>query len=152
MPPQELSCKDWTIDLLPRGVPCAMSQRLTAPVEPVQLVIQNPGLQADIKIGQVSRCAPNDIGNYLSRIYVGQDVAAFWRGNFTNCAGISNASFPPVCQGFCHEEFPKVQPEARFRHVIRSEHGIWWFGRSAQSDERMSSRLCSNALYFGCWL
>jgi solute carrier family 25 (adenine nucleotide translocator) protein 4/5/6/31 len=65
------------------GVAGAFSKTLTAPIERVKLLIQTQDANPKIRSGEVPRYT--GIGNCFSRVHSEQGMAAFWRGNFTNC-------------------------------------------------------------------
>merc|ERR1719235_3059297 len=65
------------------GVSGAVSKTITAPIERVKLLIQTQDANPKIRSGEVPRYT--GIGNCFSRVYSEQGLAAFWRGNFTNC-------------------------------------------------------------------
>jgi solute carrier family 25 (adenine nucleotide translocator) protein 4/5/6/31 len=65
------------------GVSGAFAKTLTAPIERVKLLIQTQDANPRIRSGEVPRYT--GIGNCFSRVYTEQGMAAFWRGNFTNC-------------------------------------------------------------------
>merc|ERR1712025_439908 len=73
----------FAIDFALGGTSGAISKTLTAPIERVKLVIQTQDANPKIRSGEVPRYT--GIGNCFSRIHAEQGMAAFWRGNFTNC-------------------------------------------------------------------
>merc|ERR1711988_416838 len=73
------SITDFLVDFTLGGV----SKTLTAPIERVKLVIQTQDANPKIRSGEVPRYT--GIGNCFMRIHQEQGMAAFWRGNFTNC-------------------------------------------------------------------
>merc|ERR1711981_1197074 len=70
-------------DLAAGGVSGAVSKTITAPIERVKLIIQTQDANPKIKSGEVPRYT--GIVNCFTRVSAEQGVAAFWRGNFTNC-------------------------------------------------------------------
>merc|ERR1711904_758732 len=81
--PKGGSMTDFLIDFAAGGISGAVSKTLTAPIERVKLVIQTQDANPRIRSGEVPRYT--GIGNCFSRVYTEQGMAAFWRGNFTNC-------------------------------------------------------------------
>lgn len=79
----EVSFQAWAMDFCLGGVSGAVSKTLTAPIERVKLLIQTQDANPKIRSGEVARYT--GIGNCFSRVYSEQGMAAFWRGNFTNC-------------------------------------------------------------------
>jgi len=79
----EVSFQAWAMDFCLGGVSGAVSKTLTAPIERVKLLIQTQDANPKIRSGEVPRYT--GIGNCFSRVYSEQGMAAFWRGNFTNC-------------------------------------------------------------------
>jgi len=79
----EVSFQAWAMDFGLGGVSGAVSKTLTAPIERVKLLIQTQDANPRIRSGEVPRYT--GIGNCFSRVYSEQGMAAFWRGNFTNC-------------------------------------------------------------------
>jgi len=80
---QEVSFEAWAKDFCLGGVSGAVSKTLTAPIERVKLLIQTQDANPRIRSGEVPRYT--GIGNCFSRVHSEQGMAAFWRGNFTNC-------------------------------------------------------------------
>jgi solute carrier family 25 (adenine nucleotide translocator) protein 4/5/6/31 len=113
MPKQELSFKDWATDFLLGGVSGAVSKTLTAPIERVKLVIQTQDANPKIRSGEVPRYT--GIGNCFSRIYSEQGMAAFWRGNFTNCIRyFPTQAFNLSFKDSIKKMFPKYSPKQDF--------------------------------------
>lgn len=83
MAKQDVSFQAWAMDFCLGGVSGAVSKTLTAPIERVKLLIQTQDANPKIRSGEVPRYT--GIGNCFSRVYSEQGMAAFWRGNFTNC-------------------------------------------------------------------
>jgi solute carrier family 25 (adenine nucleotide translocator) protein 4/5/6/31 len=83
MPKEEVSFQAWAMDFCLGGVAGAFSKTLTAPIERVKLLIQTQDANPKIRSGEVPRYT--GIGNCFSRVHSEQGMAAFWRGNFTNC-------------------------------------------------------------------
>jgi solute carrier family 25 (adenine nucleotide translocator) protein 4/5/6/31 len=79
----ESNFQAWAMDFCLGGVSGAVSKTLTAPIERVKLLIQTQDANPKIRSGEVQRYT--GIGNCFSRVYSEQGMAAFWRGNFTNC-------------------------------------------------------------------
>ncbi|KAJ3015672.1 UNVERIFIED_CONTAM: hypothetical protein HDU68_012625 [Siphonaria sp. JEL0065] len=71
-------------DFVAGGVVATVAKTITAPFERIKLVIQTQDVNPKIVSGQVPRYT--GIFNTLTRIASEQGVAAFWRGNLTNCA------------------------------------------------------------------
>jgi solute carrier family 25 (adenine nucleotide translocator) protein 4/5/6/31 len=113
MPKEEVSFQAWATDFCLGGVSGAVSKTLTAPIERVKLVIQTQDANPKIRSGEVARYT--GIGNCFSRIYSEQGMAAFWRGNFTNCiryfpTQAFNLSFKDTIK----KMFPKYSPKDNF--------------------------------------
>merc|ERR1711988_2510 len=107
------SMTDFLIDFAAGGVSGAVSKTLTAPIERVKLVIQTQDANPKIRSGEVPRYT--GIGNCFSRIHSEQGMAAFWRGNFTNCiryfpTQAFNLSFKDTIK----KMFPKYSPKENF--------------------------------------
>merc|ERR1712127_610302 len=101
------------IDFALGGVSGAVAKTLTAPIERVKLVIQTQDANPQIRSGEVPRYT--GIGNCFSRIHAEQGMAAFWRGNFTNCiryfpTQAFNLSFKDTIK----KMFPKANPNTEF--------------------------------------
>jgi solute carrier family 25 (adenine nucleotide translocator) protein 4/5/6/31 len=79
----EVSFQAWAMDFGLGGVAGAFAKTLTAPIERVKLLIQTQDANPRIRSGEVQRYT--GIGNCFSRVHSEQGMAAFWRGNFTNC-------------------------------------------------------------------
>jgi len=113
MPKEEISFQAWAMDFCLGGVSGAVSKTLTAPIERVKLVIQTQDANPKIRSGEVPRYT--GIGNCFSRIHAEQGMAAFWRGNFTNCiryfpTQAFNLSFKDTIK----KMFPKYSPKDNF--------------------------------------
>jgi solute carrier family 25 (adenine nucleotide translocator) protein 4/5/6/31 len=83
MAKQDVSLQAWAMDFCLGGVSGAFAKTLTAPIERVKLLIQTQDANPKIRSGEVPRYT--GIGNCFTRVYSEQGMAAFWRGNFTNC-------------------------------------------------------------------
>lgn len=79
----EVTFQAWAMDFTLGGVAGAFAKTLTAPIERVKLLIQTQDANPRIRSGEVQRYT--GIGNCFSRVHSEQGMAAFWRGNFTNC-------------------------------------------------------------------
>jgi len=101
------------IDFAAGGISGAVSKTITAPIERVKLIIQTQDANPAIISGEVPRYT--GIVNCFSRVSSEQGVAAFWRGNFTNClryfpTQAFNLAFKDSIKG-C---FPKYSPKKEF--------------------------------------
>merc|ERR1719235_330942 len=95
------------------GVSGAVSKTITAPIERVKLVIQTQDANPKIRSGEVPRYT--GIGNCFSRIYSEQGMAAFWRGNFTNCIRyFPTQAFNLSFKDSIKKMFPKYNPKKEF--------------------------------------
>jgi solute carrier family 25 (adenine nucleotide translocator) protein 4/5/6/31 len=83
MAKQDVSLQAWAMDFCLGGVSGAFAKTLTAPIERVKLLIQTQDANPKIRSGEVPRYT--GIGNCFTRVYSEHGMAAFWRGNFTNC-------------------------------------------------------------------
>lgn len=114
MPPkEELSFQAWATDFCLGGVSGAVSKTFTAPIERVKLLIQTQDANPLIRSGEVERY--KGISDCFSRIHSEQGMAAFWRGNFTNCiryfpTQAFNLSFKDTIK----KMFPKYNPKTEF--------------------------------------
>merc|ERR1712007_317616 len=109
----ELSLQAWATDFLLGGVSGAISKTLTAPIERVKLVIQTQDANPLIRSGEVPRYT--GIGNCFSRIHSEQGVAAFWRGNFTNCIRyFPTQAFNLSFKDSIKKLFPKYNAKTQF--------------------------------------
>jgi len=103
----------FAIDFALGGTSGAISKTLTAPIERVKLVIQTQDANPKIISGEVPRYT--GIGNCFSRIHSEQGVAAFWRGNFTNCIRyFPTQAFNLAFKDSIKKMFPKYSPKADF--------------------------------------
>jgi solute carrier family 25 (adenine nucleotide translocator) protein 4/5/6/31 len=110
---QEVSLKDWATDFCLGGVSGAFAKTLTAPIERVKLVIQTQDANPQIRSGEVPRYT--GIGNCFSRIHAEQGLAAFWRGNFTNCIRyFPTQAFNLSFKDSIKKLFPKYNPKTQF--------------------------------------
>jgi solute carrier family 25 (adenine nucleotide translocator) protein 4/5/6/31 len=110
---QEMSMKNFVIDFTLGGVSGAVSKTLTAPIERVKLVIQTQDANPKIRSGEVPRYT--GIGNCFGRIYSEQGLAAFWRGNFTNCIRyFPTQAFNLAFKDSIKKMFPKYSPKQDF--------------------------------------
>jgi len=101
--------KDFVIDFSLGGTAGAVSKTLTAPIERVKLVIQTQDANPKIISGEVPRYT--GIGNCFGRIYSEQGLAAFWRGNFTNCIRyFPTQAFNLAFKDSIKKAFPKYPP------------------------------------------
>jgi len=105
--------KDFVMDFCLGGTAGAVSKTLTAPIERVKLVIQTQDANPKIISGEVPRYT--GIGNCFSRIYSEQGLAAFWRGNFTNCIRyFPTQAFNLAFKDSIKKMFPKYSPKTEF--------------------------------------
>merc|ERR1712110_1047489 len=74
---------NFLIDFIAGGTSGAIAKTCTAPIERVKLLIQTQDANPRIISGEVPRYT--GIVNCFARVQAEQGVAAFWRGNFTNC-------------------------------------------------------------------
>jgi len=117
MPQEELSLVAWATDFMLGGVSGAVSKTLTAPIERVKLVIQTQDANPKIRSGEVPRYT--GIGNCFSRIYEEQGMAAFWRGNFTNCIRyFPTQAFNLSFKDSIKKMFPRYSPKTEFGHFF----------------------------------
>jgi solute carrier family 25 (adenine nucleotide translocator) protein 4/5/6/31 len=113
MPKEEVSLQAWAMDFTLGGVSGAVSKTFTAPIERVKLLIQTQDANPLIRSGEVKRYT--GIVDCFSRIHAEQGMAAFWRGNFTNCiryfpTQAFNLSFKDTIK----KMFPKYSPKENF--------------------------------------
>jgi solute carrier family 25 (adenine nucleotide translocator) protein 4/5/6/31 len=113
MPKEEVSFQAWAMDFTLGGVSGAVSKTFTAPIERVKLLIQTQDANPLIRSGEVARYT--GIVDCFSRIHAEQGMAAFWRGNFTNCIRY----FPPQAFNLSFKDtikkmFPKYSPKDNF--------------------------------------
>jgi len=95
------------------GVSGAFAKTLTAPIERVKLVIQTQDANPQIRSGEVPRYT--GIGNCFSRIHAEQGMAAFWRGNFTNCIRyFPTQAFNLSFKDSIKKMFPKYNAKTQF--------------------------------------
>merc|ERR1712134_71524 len=95
------------------GTAGAVAKTLTAPIERVKLVIQTQDANPKIRSGEVPRYT--GIGNCFARIYSEQGLAAFWRGNFTNCIRyFPTQAFNLAFKDSIKKMFPKYNPKKEF--------------------------------------
>merc|ERR1719324_711131 len=107
------SMQDFVVDFLAGGVSGAVSKTITAPIERVKLVIQTQDANPKIISGEVPRYT--GIGNCFGRIYSEQGLAAFWRGNFTNCIRyFPTQAFNLAFKDSIKKMFPKYSPKTEF--------------------------------------
>jgi solute carrier family 25 (adenine nucleotide translocator) protein 4/5/6/31 len=113
MPKEEVSFQAWAMDFGLGGVSGAFAKTLTAPIERVKLVIQTQDANPQIRSGEVPRYT--GIGNCFSRIHAEQGMAAFWRGNFTNCIRyFPTQAFNLSFKDSIKKMFPKYNPKTEF--------------------------------------
>merc|ERR1719174_1379888 len=111
--PKGGNMKNFVIDFTLGGVSGAVSKTLTAPIERVKLVIQTQDANPKIRSGEVPRYT--GIGNCFSRIHSEQGLAAFWRGNFTNCIRyFPTQAFNLAFKDSIKKMFPKYSPKTEF--------------------------------------
>jgi solute carrier family 25 (adenine nucleotide translocator) protein 4/5/6/31 len=111
--PEEVSFQAWAMDFGLGGVSGAFAKTLTAPIERVKLVIQTQDANPQIRSGEVPRYT--GIGNCFSRIHAEQGMAAFWRGNFTNCIRyFPTQAFNLSFKDSIKKMFPKYNPKTQF--------------------------------------
>jgi len=108
-----VSLQAWAMDFCLGGVSGAFAKTLTAPIERVKLVIQTQDANPQIRSGEVPRYT--GIGNCFSRIHAEQGMAAFWRGNFTNCIRyFPTQAFNLSFKDSIKKLFPKYNPKTQF--------------------------------------
>merc|ERR1719226_478077 len=100
-------------DIMVSGTAAGSVKTFTAPIERVKLLIQTQDANPLIRSGEVPRY--NGIVDCFSRINAEQGMAAFWRGNFTNCiryfpTQAFNLSFKDTFK----KMFPKYSPKENF--------------------------------------
>merc|ERR1719188_957832 len=95
------------------GVSGAVSKTFTAPIERVKLLIQTQDANPLIRSGEVPRYT--GIVDCFSRIHSEQGMAAFWRGNFTNCIRyFPTQAFNLAFKDTFKKMFPKYDPKTQF--------------------------------------
>jgi solute carrier family 25 (adenine nucleotide translocator) protein 4/5/6/31 len=104
---------DFIKDFVAGGTSGCIAKCCTAPIERVKLIIQTQDANPKIMSGEVPRYT--GIGNCFSRVYQEQGLAAFWRGNLTNCIRY----FPTQAFNFAFKDtikglFPKASPKKEF--------------------------------------
>jgi len=104
---------DFVKDFIAGGTSGCIAKCCTAPIERVKLIIQTQDANPKIMSGEVPRYT--GIGNCFSRVYQEQGLAAFWRGNLTNCIRY----FPTQAFNFAFKDtikglFPKTNPKKEF--------------------------------------
>merc|ERR1712057_132168 len=110
---EEVSLQAWAMDFCLGGVSGAFAKTLTAPIERVKLVIQTQDANPQIRSGEVPRYT--GIGNCFSRIHAEQGMAAFWRGNFTNCIRyFPTQAFNLAFKDSIKKLFPKYNAKTQF--------------------------------------
>jgi len=110
---QEVTFQAWATDFCLGGVSGAFAKTLTAPIERVKLVIQTQDANPLIRSGEVPRYT--GIGNCFTRIHSEQGMAAFWRGNFTNCIRyFPTQAFNLSFKDSIKKMFPKYNPKTQF--------------------------------------
>jgi len=110
---QEVSFQAWAMDFCLGGVSGAFAKTLTAPIERVKLVIQTQDANPQIRSGEVPRYT--GIGNCFARIHAEQGLAAFWRGNFTNCIRyFPTQAFNLSFKDSIKKMFPKYNAKTQF--------------------------------------
>jgi solute carrier family 25 (adenine nucleotide translocator) protein 4/5/6/31 len=105
--------EDLAKDFLAGGISGIVSKTITAPIERVKLIIQTQDANPKIRSGEVPRYT--GIGNAFVRVSKEQGIAAFWRGNFTNCIRY----FPTQALNLASKDaiksmFPKHNPKTDF--------------------------------------
>merc|ERR1712188_117816 len=110
---EEITFVAWATDFCLGGVAGAVSKTLTAPIERVKLLIQTQDANPKIRSGEVPRYT--GIGNCFSRVYSEQGMAAFWRGNFTNCIRyFPTQAFNLSFKDSIKKMFPKYNAKTQF--------------------------------------
>merc|ERR1712193_109597 len=104
---------NFLVDFLAGGVSGAIAKTCTAPIERVKLIIQTQDANPLIMSGEIPRYT--GILNCFTRVGQEQGLAAFWRGNFTNClryfpTQAFNFAFKDTIKGW----FPKYSPKTNF--------------------------------------
>jgi len=111
--PKEKTPKDFFVDFLAGGVSGAVSKTITAPIERVKLIIQTQDANPKIRSGEVPRYT--GIMNCFSRVHSEQGMAAFWRGNATNCIRyFPTQAFNLAFKDFFKGLFPKYNAKTEF--------------------------------------
>jgi len=109
----EVSASAFMMDFCLGGASGAISKTFTAPIERVKLVIQTQDANPMIRSGEIPRYT--GIGNCFTRIYQEQGLAAFWRGNFTNCIRyFPTQAFNLAFKDTIKKIFPKYSPKEDF--------------------------------------
>jgi len=110
---QKVSMEQMAKDFMLGGVSGAVSKTITAPIERVKLIIQTQDANPRIKSGEVPRYT--GIGNVFVRVTKEQGIAAFWRGNFTNCIRyFPTQAFNLAFKDTFKAMFPKYNPKTDF--------------------------------------
>jgi len=109
----EPSLQAWAMDFMLGGFSGAIAKTMTAPIERVKLLIQTQDANPLIRSGEVQRYT--GIADCFKRVHSEQGMAAFWRGNFTNCiryfpTQAFNLSFKDTIK----KMFPKANPKTEF--------------------------------------
>jgi len=103
----------FAMDFALGGFSGAIAKTMTAPIERVKLLIQTQDANPLIRSGEVQRYT--GIADCFKRVHSEQGMAAFWRGNFTNCiryfpTQAFNLSFKDTIK----KMFPKANPKTEF--------------------------------------
>jgi len=109
----DVSLQAWAMDFMLGGFSGAIAKTMTAPIERVKLLIQTQDANPLIRSGEVQRYT--GIADCFKRVHSEQGMAAFWRGNFTNCiryfpTQAFNLSFKDTIK----KMFPKANPKTEF--------------------------------------
>jgi solute carrier family 25 (adenine nucleotide translocator) protein 4/5/6/31 len=113
MPKKDASLQSMVIDFCAGGVSGAVSKTITAPIERVKLIIQTQDANPKIRSGEVPRYT--GIVNCFSRVHSEQGMAAFWRGNATNCLRyFPTQAFNLMFKDFFKSLFPKYNAKTEF--------------------------------------
>jgi len=103
----------FAMDFALGGFSGAIAKTMTAPIERVKLLIQTQDANPLIRSGEVQRYT--GIADCFKRVHSEQGMAAFWRGNMTNCiryfpTQAFNLSFKDTIK----KMFPKANPNTEF--------------------------------------
>jgi solute carrier family 25 (adenine nucleotide translocator) protein 4/5/6/31 len=134
MAKQEVSFQAWAMDFCLGGVSGAFAKTLTAPIERVKLLIQTQDANPKIRSGEVARYT--GIGNCFTRVANEQGVAAFWRGNFTNCIRyFPTQAFNLSFKDSIKKLFPK-------KYNPKTEFGMFFLTNMASGGLAAAGSLC----------
>jgi len=105
--------QSFLVSFLAGGTSGAVAKTCTAPIERVKLLIQTQDANPKIISGEIPRYT--GILNCFTRVAAEQGIAAFWRGNLTNCIRY----FPTQAFNFAFKDsikamFPKYNKKTEF--------------------------------------